>query len=205
MKLSNSKNGSILLFAILVIATFIAVFGTAVLISMNIKQAMKTTDYASAYDLNVGESRRGVLDKWYIEKHKDNGVVYLTISNRSKKEELVDYLSFVVYDTPEDAKNMYDNLYIEYEQYAGDKDDNWFTFWVPGVCDAEIIRMYYLEENIIISADIEVLSAWAAPIDQVGTPSEGSDDYDRETRKNYIIDNASSLRAYIHHDVLEIQ
>ena len=205
MKLSNSKNGSILLFAILVIATFIAVFGTAVLVSLNIKQAMKTTDYASAYDLNVGESRRGVLDKWYIEKHEEGDVVYLAISNRSQKEELVDYLSFVVYDTPEDAKNMYDNLYIEYEQYAGDKDDNWFTFWVPGVCDAEIIRMYYLEENIIISADIEVLSAWAEPIEQVGTPSPESKQFDRETRKNYIIDNASSLRAYIHHDVLEIQ
>ena len=205
MKLSNSKNGSILLFAILVIVTFIAVFGTAVLVSLNIKQAMKTTDYASAYDLNVGESRRGVLDKWYIEKHEEGDVVYLAISNRSQKEELVDYLSFVVYDTPEDAKNMYDNLYIEYEQYAGDKDDNWFTFWVPGVCDAEIIRMYYLEENIIISADIEVLSAWAEPIEQVGTPSPESKQFDRETRKNYIIDNASSLRAYIHHDVLEIQ
>ena len=200
---TRNKKGSIFLFVIVVIATFTVMFGIPILMAMNLKQESKATDFASGYDLNVGESRRGVLDKWRIDKHESSGMVSLMISNRSKKIEPIDYLTFMVYDTPDEARKMYNNLLGEFSQYANDQGDDWFTFWEPGVCDAEITAMYYLEENIIISADIEVISTWAEErVDQVNQPAK-ENYFDRSTLKDYIIDNADDLRIYILHDVLE--
>ena len=165
--------------------------------------------YATGYPLKAGETEKGVLNKWAIEKSDYQGTVSLRIWHSSKRNDALDYMTFHVYDSSSEAKKAYGNIYDEFSEYKSEEGDNWFCYWEPGVCDAEVERMYYIEDNVIITAEIGVISCWSGDyLDDGATPTTAtttSDDpyvTNRRLLKNYIIENAADIHEYLLHDVL---
>ena len=164
-------------------------------------------DYATGYPIEVKKHDRNVLDKWDIWKRQEKGVTFLQISCRGEKEEPMDDLLFWVYDTPEEAKYAYDNYYESTKKYTSGKywqeDKNWFIGEEPGVCDATVIWMVCLEDNVIITGDIDVWSAWSENVsDGVQTDPPADDPGDSEL-KEYVIKNSSKIKEYVINKILE--
>jgi len=193
-----------------------AVLGIAVVIAIPAFLAFQNRDYsgrftlqkeiryASEYDLKPGETKGGVLNRWGIKKTDDDGTVSLFISNKMKRTDELDYMAFDIFDSTPEAREEYDNLYARFSEYKSDEGSNWFCYWEPGVCDALVERIYLVEGNVLISAEVNCISCWA----EERYPEDGvtfeTNPYvnDNHTLKNYIIDNASDIREYLLHDVL---
>ncbi|SCW66199.1 hypothetical protein SAMN02910456_02449 [Ruminococcaceae bacterium YRB3002] len=150
--------------------------------------------YASDYDLEVGETKLKILGEWCIEKVDNDGVISLQIRNRSSREDNMDKLCFVVYDAAPVAHQEYLKLYDELKDCIQEEGSDWFTAWMPNVYDAEILNMYYLEDNMIIYTELEVISEW--PLPQDGEyESDRVSDY--TYLKDYIIYNNHEIRDYV--------
>ena len=61
--------------------------------------------------------------------------------------------------------------------------------------DASIVWMNYIEDNVIISTHLGMLSALSK--EDYADTSSGSGKSDAANRKNYILDNSSSIRDYV--------
>ena len=123
----------------------------------NFKKVFHPDKYATDYPLDVGESKSGIKGKWKIAKYEtDDGAPYLSVYNPGVKEnDNVDLLSFVVFDSSKEAKKYYDNEYKEYGEVL-DEGDVWFTAREADVCDADIVGMFFLKDNVIIYADLNI-------------------------------------------------
>ena len=183
------------------------------LIALKVENSAKANiKYASSFDLPTGHKTRIEYNNWSVKKDYDNGKTYLYISNPREKMTEEDYLSYLVYDSSKNAKKAYDNYYKEYENYAyaWESGDQWFTSGVPGVCDAEIFRTYYLEDNIIIVSE-EVVSCWAESYEEgdetVPTESYDTTDpscayYNRTLLKSYVLEHAPEIRRFVIENIL---
>ena len=167
--------------------------------------------YATEYDVEQDRTTRKDGKPWSIRKYEDGPQVYLSIWNGSHKEEALDYLSFRVYDSASDAKKAYKKTLEYYKSYS-DSDVvegfNWFTGWEPGVCDAFIYEMVYLQDNVIIYADLDIVSAWADDYwydddETIETSVPTTTAFDRMSLKDYILDNSRNIQDYVIHDILD--
>ena len=165
--------------------------------------------YATKYDLELNKADYGVYEKWSVSKREQDDKIYLDVWNGGQKDEPVQYLSFRVYDSASDARKAYKNILISYKDYDDDivLGDNWFTGWEPGVCDAFIYEMVYLQDNVIIFADLDIESAWAYDDwdDEDTTDYTGPTQsyFDRSTLKDYILDNSEDICDFVMHDILD--
>ena len=167
--------------------------------------------YATEYDLELNKTKHKDDMPWSIRKYEDDNQIYLSIWNGSHKEEALDYLSFRVYDSASDAKKAYKEILEYYKSYS-DSDVvegfNWFTGWEPGVCDAFIYEMVYLQDNVIIYADLDIVSAWADDYwydddETIETSVPTTTAFDRMSLKDYILDNSRNIQDYVIHDILD--
>ena len=160
--------------------------------------------YATDYALEVDETRNRVCDKWNIRKRENDGEVFLSIWSPGQKEDIRQYLTFAVFDTDEEAQDAYDQQYSEYRQYIQEEEDKWFTAWRPDVCDAEIVSMFYLEDNVIITCDISVTGTMFCYSDEITpTPTPApTPAFTRASLKAYTIENASELKDYVLNTIL---
>ena len=100
-------------------------------------------------------------------------------------------------------------MYESYQDYCGDLEEgkNWFAGWEPGVCDASIYNMVYLEDNVLIMAELEIVSEWPEPWPDEDepdiTPEPVSAGYDRSILKDYVIEHAEDLKDFVLNKVLE--
>ena len=221
MDKQKSKAGKVWKIIGIVAGSLILTYGLMVAVSFFAFMAEKHIEespkkYVSAYHLRIEDGKK-VMNRWYIKKDIDGWIEYLKIRNPGKKEEEIDYLTVYVYDSEKDAKAAYDKLYKQYVQYHYHwrEYDNYFVSGIPGACDAEIITMFYLEENVIIKTDIEVIPWWAEPYDPYETepttvetidrtnPAENA--YDRSLLEEYICQHAGDIRDYMLNTVLEAE
>ncbi len=171
-----------------------------------------TKKYATDYNLEVKETTT-VMDCWDIWKREDDGVIMLQIDcKNSGRKEPRDYLLYWVFDTPEQAKNKYEEFYNRSKAYdKGNKweeGDKWFVSEEPDVCDAYITWMNYLEGNVIISAELDVSSAWSEndgydDTTESTTEADTEERFDTSTLKDYVINNAPALKDFVINDILQ--
>lgn len=163
--------------------------------------------YVSEYDLDYGETAYKVYTKWNVRKYKpNNGSKYLDVWYSGEKSTAREHLRFRVFDSSSQAKRAFKNMYESYEDYRGidEEGDNWFAGWEPGVCDASIYNMVYIEDNVLIMAELEVISEWPVGLDDdveiTSAPRQSG--FDRSTLKDYVIKNSDDLKDFVLDKVL---
>ena len=169
--------------------------------------------YASDYPMPIGDEDLSINGEWCIQKEYDNPVrqnentkracLYITSELRGTTESR-NYVKFKVYDTADDASSSYHEWKTYCQEYGNgrfEEDDKWFISQVPGVCDAGIVSIYYLEENVMMEAEIDVWSEWATdPDEETQPPKEPI--FDLATLREYVIDHATELRTFVLDEVL---
>ena len=157
--------------------------------------------FATDYPLEIKEQKSDFLDDWSIWKRQEDGVTFLQIDNTGfhGRETEIEFLSFRVYDSAEDAKDAFDGYYNSSKEFDNgrfwEEGDSWFISEKPGVMDASIVWMNYIEDNVIISTHLGMVSALSK--EDYADTSSGSGKSDAANRKNYILDNSSSIRDYV--------
>ena len=145
-------------------------------------------------------SRVGIWDVRKAEA-KEKAVVEIYNFRHDERKEPREYLSYEVFDTPADAAEEFDRDYEvckKENSHYWDEGLNWFVSQEPGVCDAIVIWMKYIEGNVIITAELDSWSTWSD--DYTGEPRETR--FDTKTLKEYVIENAPELRRYVLKDIL---
>lgn len=167
--------------------------------------------YATDYDLE-DKGHTTVLDKWRIWKHESNGYTELQIMGSYKNDpddDPMDHLVFKVYDSAEIAQEMYENLYERSMKNGGgsqaETGDYWFVSEEPDVCDATIVWIVCVQDNVVIMADLEVWSEWVVEVDETEETqaTTAAPRFDRSKLKDYVIDNAPEIRDYVINVILE--
>ena len=163
--------------------------------------------YVSEYDLDYGETAYKVYTKWNVRKYKpNNGSKYLDVWYSGEKSTAREHLRFRVFDSSSQAKRAFKNMYESYEDYRGvdEEGENWFAGWEPGVCDASIYNMVYIEDNVLIMAELEFVSEWVVyPDDDTEiTPKPVRSGFDRSTLKDYVIKHSEDLKDFVLDKVL---
>ena len=146
-------------------------------------------------------SQENNLEDWSVWERDNKGVKFLQIQNSGfhVRQTEMDYLLFWVYDSEAEAKKAYKNFYKESKEYDRgnwQEGDNWFISDEPGVCDASIVWMNYLEGNIIISAQLEIRGCMTE------TTEPTAPVFDRSTLKDYILNNVPEIVRFVNEDLL---
>lgn len=151
-----------------------------------------------------------VSEDWSVWERDEKGVEFLQISNsgRHGRQTPMDYLLFRVYNTERDAKNAYKALYKEFKKFdkgrCWEEGENWFISDEPGVCDASITSMLYLEGNVIIWAELDIRGCGETAPKETQTTSATTirPVFDRSTLKDYILNNVPEIISFINDDIL---
>lgn len=150
-------------------------------------------------------SQENNLEDWSVWERDNKGVKFLQIQNSGfhGRQTEMDYLLFWVYDSEAEAKKAYKNFYKEYDCGNWQEGDNWFISDEPGVCDASIVWMNYLEGNIIISAELSIRGCMTVPEDYTTETTEPTAPvFDRSTLKDYILNNVPEIVRFVNEDLL---
>ena len=167
----------------------------------------ETTGIATEYPITNGQTVRRVYDTWSVKKNIDDGVCSLFVWNSGQRDEELEYLHFNVYDNEEDARARYEEIYEQFSEYSRRNGDrgwdegvNWFTSLEPGVCDASIVEIICIEDNVIISADIQITSEWGMveePTESTTSPEPTESRFDISVLKDYVILHSAELKDYV--------
>lgn len=209
----SRKKVCILLVIGIVISAAAMIWGTLTVLTFFAYKAEKSQTgykYASKYDLPIGGDGYTEGRKWHVYKRDAHGVIYLYVYSSGVKETETDYMNFEIFDSSKDAKKNYEKKYKQYRESIIDEGKNWFRYDVPGVCDAFIEDMVYLEGNVIISADVSITSAWSGyyyedetdttttrPTETVDTTDPAGGYYNRNNLAPYIFAHAPEIREFI--------
>lgn len=129
---------------------------------------------------------------WYTHERSDY-VEYLDVSysnNGRSGRDPIEKANYLVFESSSAAKSYFNyclNDCREAETEIYDRGSNWFVAKVPHTYDVEITRMYYLDRNVIICAD--VYSAYYSTNGETGSK-------DNSDMKKYILDHHSEMRDF---------
>ena len=163
--------------------------------------------YATDYPIEIKEQKSDFFDDWGIWKRQENGVIFLQIQNSGfhGRETEIEYISFWVFDSAEEAEKAYEGHYNSSKEFDNgrfwEEGDNWFVSEEPGVMDASLVWMNYREDNVIIYAHLGTVSAYGKENDS--DTSSGSGKFAPSALKNYILENASEIRSYVIDVIME--
>ncbi|MBO7449667.1 MAG: hypothetical protein J6U54_04790, partial [Clostridiales bacterium] len=164
----------------------------------------KNIKYATDCKVDDSKHVKVLNDTYDIWKRDENGTAILQITYRGEEKDPRDYLLFWVFDSSAEAKEKYESLYDRSKNYQGisEEGDNWFISQEPDVCDVGIIWMNYLDGNVIISAELDMWSEWPEYYDEdeeeaTPTPTPTEPAFDTYSLKDYILENADDIKAYV--------
>ena len=166
-----------------------------------------TPDGTTDGTIEAGKDSEG----WNIWERNEKGVEFLQISNSGihGRHTAMDYLLFRVYNSEKDAKKAYEDLYREFKKFdkgrTWDEGENWFISEEPGVCDASITSMLYLEGNVIIWAEIDIRGCGETceTFETQETTETTVKVFDRSTLKDYILNNVPEIIRFVNEVILE--
>lgn len=122
---------------------------------------------------------------WYSSYKERDGFEYLKVKYYSKgggSSEPVQIPEYLIFGSSAEARSYYKSIYKEYKDEDADfygHGSNWFVSDVPRTYDAVITRMYYVDRNVVICADVEVTTY--STLGDVGhTNNSGIEDYIRQ-------------------------
>lgn len=161
-----------------------------------LQDELSSGKYVSLSGLERGDSVY-VYDNYLVKRSREGwGTDRIEIYSTNPRTELRDFLTFMIFDSHSDAKKFFDNDHdyvtannVKFE----DEGSNWFIAEWPGVCDAQLTKMYYLIDNVIITADVEATyySTWSDPDETTASTLS------RKGLRVYIKDNAKDLRRFV--------
>lgn len=196
-------------------AAFVLVLGASVILPLIIAKGNEKPPrlfekrYVSEYDLDYGETARKVYNNWNVSKYDGrSGSQNLYVWYSGKKSTTREHLSFRVFNSSSQAKKAFKNIYESYQNYRGveEEGENWFAGWEPDVYDASIYNMVYIEDNVLIMAELEIIGEWPVIVsdedDTVITPEPVRTGFDSGTLKAYVIDNSEDLKNFVLNRVL---
>ena len=164
--------------------------------------------YVSEYDLDYGETAYKVYKNWNVRKNNYNGPDNLYVWYSGEKSTARVHLSFMVFNSSSQSKKAFNNMHEHYQNYRGveEEGENWFAGWEPDVCDASIYSMVYLEDNVLIMAELEIIGEWPVIVsdedDTVITPEPVRTGFDSGTLKDYVIKHSDDLKDFVLNTVL---
>ena len=150
---------------------------------------------ATDYDLGMNESRQGNVKDWYIAKVKDGDMTRLDVRCIWIYDDN-SYVTFYVYDSPQDAEKGYENMMELFEKYDAimEVGDNYFYGDEPEVCDAGIVELLVLHDNVILATNLEVTDYWFDD-----NPDAVND---RWYMMDYVLENTDELIDFLYNEVL---
>ena len=150
---------------------------------------------ATDYDLGMNESKEGNLKDWHIAKVKDGDMTRLDVRCIWIYDDN-SYVTFYVYDSPQDAEKGYVNMMELFEKYDAimEVGDNYFYGDEPEVCDAGIVELLVLHDNVILATDLEVTDYWFEDNPDAVT--------DRWYMMDYVLENTVVLIDFLYNEVL---
>lgn len=158
--------------------------------------------YAAEYGLERNDStwKGEILIK---RSEADSKYDYLKIQSHEWSDKR-DYVEYFVFNSSKDAKEYYDyryNYYVSMNADFQDKGENWFEVVEPNVCDASFTPLYYLEDNVILYAEVEAIYYGTFSTDEETGATTTA--FDISQLKDYVIGNAAELRRYVLTEVLK--
>ena len=181
----------------------LAVIGIAVVMVFGGLTSCKR--YASDYNLETGDSAYDVYNGWNVHKREENGQVYLDVWHSGSNKTPEEKCWFRVYDSVPDAMKAFGAMKESYENYCGLQEEgvNWFMGEEPGVCDATIDAMVYLQGNMIITVELNIYGEGCWAEDENGEwVLTGGGSTDNSYLKDYVLENASELEDLVMEDIL---
>lgn len=186
-----------------VILDKLAVIGIAVVMVLGGLCSCKR--YATDYYIENGKTEYDVYDGWNVTRREDNGQVYLDVWHSGSDKTPEEKCWFRVYDSAPDAMKAFGAMKESYENYCGLQEEgaNWFTGEEPGVCDATIEAMVYLQGNMIIIVELNIWGEgfWAEDDDGEWVLTGGGST-DNSYLKDYVLEKASELEDLVMEDIL---
>lgn len=161
--------------------------------------------YATDYDLETGDAEYDVYDGWSVCKRDHNGQVYLDVWHGGSHKTAEEKCWFKVYDSAPEATKAFNAEKASYQNYCGLDEEglNWFIGETPGVCDATIDSMVYLQNNVIIIVELNIWGEGYWAEDENGEwVLTGGGSTDNSYLKDYVLENASELEELVMEDVL---
>ena len=89
------------------------------------------------------------MDYWYTSRNNDDDDV------------CYDEFSYYVFEDEKTAKKAFKKCKESWIDRETDSGDNYVQGWEGGVCDAEVEIFIYQTDNMIITTELLVISAWA--------------------------------------------
>lgn len=112
------------------------------------------------------------MNYWYASHNWDDDLCY-------------DELSYYVFENKKSAEKAFKTMKENWIETETDSGKNYVQGWESGVLDAEVEVFIYQTDNMIITAELQVVSGWAEPEDGPDENSAVSFYY----RKDFIIEN----------------
>ena len=146
------------------------------------------------------------ISDWNISERENDGVSFLQISNSGfhGRTSEIEYLTFKVYKSDEEAKKTYEKYYDKSKEFDKgrhwEEGDNWFISDEWGVTDASIVWMVCREGNIIISTNLAINDKWIVYGEEQGASQS---DADSSTFKDYILENTEEIIRFVNEELLD--
>ena len=115
------------------------------------------------------------MNYWYASHNWDDELCY-------------DELSYYVFKDKKSAQIAFESMKESWIEAETDSGKNYIQGWEKDVMDAEVETFIYHTDNMIITAELQVVSGWAEPVD--GEDGEdGNSTVGFFYRKDFIMDN----------------
>ena len=197
---------------VIIIGVIVGLIGPALLMAVLRQSAgspyVPTVRYVSDYHLEHQETekieRRGTT--WLIKRDFNNDP-YLWIRQweRTWKQpgDEIYLMQFKVFDSANAAQREYNETYNAHKAFEAywEEGENWFISAEPDWDDATVTAMVYREDNVIIYTNVVYVDEYPHYYDDEETEHIGVE-YDRWRLKDYIIEHAAEIRAFVLQNIL---
>lgn len=164
-------------------------------------------EYASGYYDGLNKVDPEIEEAWNVRKDTKQDItrVIITHSSDVKKKDYADYLVFDVFDNNSDAMKeyewQYDYMKNNEDSEVWEEGGNWFLGQTPYMLGYSYAYVYYVEDNVLISAVIEEYRRYDGSCIFI-PPEPLEKPFDRMLLKDYIIENAPELKHFAINEVL---
>ena len=163
--------------------------------------------YVTDYYVGLNKVDPEIERTWNVRKDMTHEPVRIFISHSDEveKKDYIDYVRFNVFDNNEDAMKEYGQ---QYELMKNNEDaevweegENWFFGQTPYMLGYSYSYVYYIEDNVLITAVIEDYQRYDGSCILI-PPEPLEKPFNRMLLKDYIIENATELKRFALNDVL---
>jgi len=110
----------------------------------------------------------GDLEKYstrYFEIGEEKCLNYWFAGKKIEDEDRYDECNYYLFEDKKSAKKAFNYMKEYWISNETDSGNTFIRGWEEGVCDASVEIFIYHTNNMIITAEVQVVSEWATPVD----------------------------------------